>query len=246
MIWTSSTLSRVPAGERVYAIGDIHGRLDLLDELLWMIRHDDAERAPVERRRIVFLGDYIDRGANSRGVVARLIAGPPEGFEAIHLKGNHEDMMLRAPAEPDVMALWLGNGGTATLSSYGIDWNQELGAFADYARLGESMAQALPAEHVSFLRGLKLYLEIGDYFFVHAGVKPGLPLERQTEEDCLYIREPFLSHRGSFGKVVVHGHTPVQSPDIRANRIGIDTGAQFTGRLTALRLEADSRGFLAT
>lgn len=240
MIWRTTPAPSIPAGQRIYAVGDIHGRLDLLDQLLRMIRWDDDERPPAERRILIFLGDYIDRGLNSRGVIERLIGGA-SGFECICLKGNHEEMLLRSLAEPANMYFWMTNGGTQTLASYGVDT-----PVRSPADLVQALASAMPDTHLAFLRGLTLSVSFGDYFFVHAGVRPGIPLGEQTEEDCLFIREPFLSHRGSLGKIVVHGHTPVREPDMRSNRIGIDTGCVYTGRLTALRLEGESRGFLAT
>lgn len=241
MIWSTRPAPSVPPGQRIYAVGDIHGRLDLLDQMLRMIRLDNDERPPAERCTLIFLGDYIDRGADSRGVIGRLLAGLPDGFECICLKGNHEEMLLQGIAEPATMYFWMTNGGAETLASYGVAT-----AVRSPADLARSLAGAIPETHLAFLRRLRLSVSFGDYFFVHAGVRPGTALDKQAEEDCLFIREPFLSHRGAFGKIVVHGHTPVREPDIRPNRIGIDTGCFFTGRLTALRLEGESRGFLAT
>jgi serine/threonine protein phosphatase 1 len=246
MIWKSTPRPAVPAGQRIYAIGDIHGRLDLLDRLLRMIRLDSEEREPLARQTIIFLGDYIDRGPDSRAVIDRLLTGVPGGFECIHLKGNHEDILLRSLTDPGMLPMWMGNGGTETLLSYGV-LNMESPATALKPQyLGSALEKALPDRHLAFFQGLALSAGFGDYHFVHAGVKPGVPLAKQAEYDCLYIREPFLSHRGSFGKVIVHGHTPVAEPEVRANRIGIDTGGFFTGHLTALRLEGEYRSFLAT
>jgi serine/threonine protein phosphatase 1 len=241
MIWSTTPAASVPPGQRIYAIGDVHGRLDLLDQMLRMIRLDDGERPPVEQRTLIFLGDYVDRGPDSRGVIDRLLSPAPDGFERICLTGNHEAMLLQAIAEPATMYFWMTNGGRATLTSYDVE-TEERGLHD----LAKAFAEALPGQHRDFLRGLKMSAAFGDYFFVHAGVQPGVPLDEQSVEACVFIREPFLSHRGSFGKIVVHGHTPVREPEIRTNRIGIDTGACFTGRLTALRLEGESRGFLAT
>jgi serine/threonine protein phosphatase 1 len=245
MIWSTSPAPCVPQGQRIYAIGDIHGRLDLLDQLLRMIRLDSEERPAADRQILIFLGDYIDRGAESRGVIDRLLTGIPDGFERICLKGNHEEMMLQYIEQPLTMPFWTGNGGLATLASYGIGADgQELPRSAH--EVARALLEAIPESHSEFLDALLISVSFGDYFFVHAGVQPGVPLDQQADEDCLFIREPFLSHRGSFGKIVVHGHTPVRQPEIRPNRIGIDTGSFFTGHLTALRLEGESRGFLVT
>jgi serine/threonine protein phosphatase 1 len=246
MIWNSTPDPTVPAGQRIYAVGDVHGRLDLLDQMLRMIERDDAERDAAIRRTLIFLGDYIDRGAESRGVIQRLIDAPPSGFEIICLKGNHEDLLLRGMTEQMALIAWLGNGGGETLASYGVARPPHEGAAMRTNDVADALVAAMPAAHLTFLRELELTVSFGDYFFVHAGVRPGVPLASQDEYDLLYIREPFLSHRGQFGKVVVHGHTPVREPELRPNRIGIDTGAFFTGRLTALRLEGNSQGILAT
>jgi calcineurin-like phosphoesterase family protein len=246
MIWNSTAAPAVPAGQRIYAIGDIHGRLDLLDQLLRMIALDDAEQETLERRTLIFLGDYVDRGPDSAGVIDRLLTGLPQTFETIFLKGNHEEMLLESLTEPMMVPSWLANGGVETLVSYGVLKDDHASMSLRAAEVGTVLAAALPERHLAFLGQLKISVTLGDYFFVHAGVLPGVPLESQEEEDCLFIREPFLSYRGSFGKIVVHGHTPVQEPEVRSNRIGIDTGGFFTGRLTALRLEGGDRGFLAT
>jgi len=245
MIWYSRPTPSVPIGQRIYAIGDIHGRLDLLDHLLRAIVTDDEERGPIRRRTLVFLGDYVDRGADSSGVIERLITGMPYDFECVCLKGNHEEMLMQSIIDPAMLNIWASNGGLETLASYGISaGSKDVDTRPQY--LADTLAAAMPDRHLSFLEGLSLSVTFGDYLFVHAGVHPALPLTAQRKEDCLFIREPFLSHRGSFGKIVVHGHTPVPKPEVKSNRIGIDTGAFFTGRLTALRLEGDSRGFLAT
>ena len=238
MFTISANTASVPPGERVYAVGDIHGRLDLLDRLLEMIAAYETAR-PCAGTRLIFLGDYIDRGADSRRVIERLQQGIP-GLKAHFLRGNHEAIILRCLEGPAIFGNWAANGGLATLKSYGVD-----ASFASDARtvMGE-LLEVLPETHLAFLRSLKTTMEVGDYFFVHAGVRPGVPLASQTDEDCLFIREKFLRHRGSFGKIVVHGHTPVSEPEVLANRIGIDTGSFFSGRLTALRLEGTTRAFL--
>jgi serine/threonine protein phosphatase 1 len=239
MFTISANTASVPPGERVYAVGDIHGRIDLLDRLLDIIAAYEAAR-PCANTSVIFLGDYIDRGAYSREVIERLLQGLPGGLTAHFLRGNHEAIMLRCLAGPAMFENWAANGGLATLKSYEVD-----ASFASDAQtVLTALREALPEAHLAFLRGLKTTMVVGDYFFVHAGVRPGVPLTEQAEEDCLFIRERFLKHRGSFGKIVVHGHTPVSVPEVLANRIGIDTGSFFSGRLTALRLEGTSRAFL--
>jgi serine/threonine protein phosphatase 1 len=220
-------------------VGDIHGRLDLLDRLLGMIAAYQTAR-PCADTRIIFLGDYIDRGPHSREVIERLLQGVPGGLTAHFLRGNHEAIMLRCLESPAMFGNWAANGGLATLKSYGLNASFA----ADGPALLGQLRAALPPAHLAFLRGLKITMAVGDYFFVHAGVRPGVPLDSQAEEDCLFIREKFLKYRGDFGKIVVHGHTPVSEPEILANRIGIDTGSFFSGRLTALRLEGTGRDFL--
>jgi serine/threonine protein phosphatase 1 len=174
----------------------------------------------------------------------------------VFLQGNHEEIMqyvgLNGLRDPHVYGMWTACGGCDTLASYGVDENLLSGALrnslsaTDQAYLVEQYVAALPARHVQFLGSLKLFHTVGDYYFVHAGVRPGVPLDEQTPEACLWIRGEFLRHKGDFGKIVVHGHTPRPEPDIQSNRIGIDTGACRTGRLTALCLEGESRRFLAT
>lgn len=229
----------VPPGQRVYAVGDIHGRLDLLDRLLDAIDAYEVARPGVESQ-MIFLGDYIDRGPDSRGVIERLLTGLPHGIAPHFLRGNHEAIMLSCLKGPKMFVNWAANGGLTTLRSYGV----QATLASNGPDLIRQLRDNLPESHLEFLRGLKTTIEIGDYFFVHAGVRPGVPLHSQAAEDCLFIREKFLKHRGSFGKVVVHGHTPVAEPEVLSNRIGIDTGGFYTGRLTALRLEGKNREFV--
>ena len=236
----------LPEGQLLYAVGDIHGRLDLLEALLEKIEADAARAAQAERRTLVFLGDYVDRGLDSRGVVERLIGGLPQDFEAHFLKGNHEAILLNFLDDAWSLENWRKNGGDATMLSYGVDTERlaRIGAPSDAWR--QAFAAALPEAHLRFFKSLQLSVSFGDYLFVHAGVKPGVPLAAQTEADLIWIRGPFLNHAEPFSKVVVHGHTPGDQPAIRSNRVGIDTGAVFTGRLTALRLQDGSGKFLQT
>lgn len=236
----------VPADTVVYAIGDIHGRADLLDTLHDKIAADASGRAE-SRRVLVYLGDYVDRGLESRAVLDRLIAPPDDGLERICLKGNHEDAMLRFLDDPDIGASWLGFGGDATLYSYGVDTFGELPEGVErLEHVRRQLVARLPDGHRRFLETLALSHEEGGYFFVHAGVRPDVPIGAQAAEDLMWIRDEFLYSRKDFGKVVVHGHSIQPEPVIQANRIGIDTGAFATGMLTALILTGTERSFLRT
>jgi serine/threonine protein phosphatase 1 len=235
----------LPPGELLYAVGDIHGRADLLDKLLDQI-DDDARASHARKRTLVFLGDYVDRGPDSCGVVEKLIADLPQGFARHFLKGNHEALLLGFLDDPETLDLWLMNGGAATMASYGVDIKGLDRFNASPEAWRDAFAASLPESHRKFFAQLELSFADGDYLFVHAGVHPDRPLEAQLEADLIWIRAPFLDWTGPFGKMVVHGHTPVRAPEIRLNRIGIDTGACFTDRLTALKLEGDKRTFLQT
>ena len=240
----SAPAPRVPAGQRVYAIGDIHGCLDLLDRLLDAIAEDEAGRLPADTT-LVFLGDLVDRGPDSAGVVERLLQLSKGPARARFLRGNHDDVFLRA-ARGDRRALrfLIRIGGRTTILSYGIS-DEEYRAL-DYDELLKTFGRNVPPEHLAFVEGFEDSLEIGDYLFVHAGVKPGVPLDQQAPEDLYWIREDFLLHREDFGKMVVHGHSISEGVEIRSNRIGIDTGAFASGQLTAVALEDDRRWFLST
>jgi serine/threonine protein phosphatase 1 len=224
----------LPQGLRIYAVGDVHGCAARLAQLHWLIRKDLKQR-PVTAARIIHLGDLIDRGQNSAGVLDLVIGfSPPPGLEIITLRGNHEQMALDAFAGGNI-GLWLDNGAEATLMSWGIPRRAPPPLWVKY----------IPPAHLAFLSRLPFSASAGGYFFVHAGVRPGVPLAAQSPEDMLWIREPFLSATENFGQVVVHGHTPVHSPDVRKNRIDIDTGAVFGGLLTAAVLEENRIGFLS-
>lgn len=232
---------RVPKGVRIYAIGDIHGRADLLSEALQRIDSSLA-KSPVANPIQIFLGDYIDRGPASREVLDQLIKRG-RAHRSVFLKGNHETYMGAFVENPTVLRDWRHLGGLQTLLSYKVIPSLSSDA-ATETSLAMKFSRALPANHREFLGSLKSSFICGDYFFAHAGVRPGVPLTAQREEDLLWIREDFLFCEESFSKMIVHGHTPVASPDIRPNRINIDTGAYATGRLTCLVLEDDKFHFI--
>lgn len=226
-----------PAEERVYAVGDIHGRNDLFLPLIGAIEADDRSRGPANTT-IILLGDLIDRGADSAGVVAAARALAARRRVRI-LCGNHEEMFLRCFDDLELLRHFLRFGGRETVLSYPVDrarWNS-----ATLEEAQQLMRAAVPEEDLAFIRDFEDSIRIGDYLFVHAGIAPGRPVEAQTQQDLHWIREPFLSDGGDHGHVVVHGHTIAPEPVIRANRIGIDTGAYATGRLTALGLEGTGR-----
>ena len=230
-------------GTRVYAIGDIHGRRDMLEELHALIL-EDARRSSTPHKVAVYLGDYVDRGPDSREVVDYLIEAPLPGFATVHLMGNHEAFLLQFLDDSTTLRSWMMNGGDATLASYGVD----LLEVPDKVERGQWLRQAfltsLPQEHRDFYCALRLHHVEGDYLFVHAGIRPGVPIDDQDPFDLIWIREPFLSSAEDFGKVVVHGHTPVSRPVRQFNKIGIDTGAVYGGPLTALILDDRSQSFL--
>lgn len=231
----------LPAGLRIYAIGDIHGRLDLLQRLYAKIRSElDAARPQWSVE--IFLGDYVDRGPQSRGVLEFLLSKPAADGR-VCLMGNHEDMLIDALADPAGMENWIHNGGLATLASYDVAADHSAGS-ASLLRLRSVFLSVLPPSHRAFMERLLRMVTFGSYVFVHAGIRPGRALDAQDPADLVWIREPFLYSDADFGKIVVHGHTPAAEPEIRANRINIDTGAYFSGRLTCLVLEGETRRFL--
>ena len=232
---------RVPDGTRVYCVGDIHGRDDLLREMAERVGAD-MEASSFDHAVTVFLGDYVDRGLGSMRVVEQLASGEwPTSI--IALAGNHEDLLMAFLEDEGVLAAWRSLGGLETLHSYGVDVGPAM-AGRDFGAVQAAFAARFPESHRHFLERLEISTYIGDYFFCHAGVRPGVPLDRQNRDDLLNIRDPFLSSEAEHGKLVVHGHTPSVAPEIRPNRIGIDTAAYATGRLTCLVLEKDQRRFL--
>jgi serine/threonine protein phosphatase 1 len=225
---------------RLYAIGDIHGRLDLLERAIAAIERDVAEHGA--DALTVTLGDYVDRGPKSRGVLDRLAANPfPTPYVA--LKGNHEALLESFLADPTIGLQWRRLGGLETLHSYGVPVSgMMIGRNLDDA--AEGLRAALPAQHTDFLKSLKTSHLHGKYFLCHAGVRPGVPLEAQDENDLLWIRDEFLRSKTDFGKIVVHGHTPIEHPEVLPNRINIDTGAFATGQLTCVALDQAGHRFL--
>lgn len=236
--------ARTPEETRVYAIGDVHGRLDLLDDMHAMIR-DDARSAQGRRLVVVYLGDYIDRGPQSREVLDRLLDAPLAGVETVYLRGNHEEIMLGFLDFGIRGESWFTYGGRETLQSYGVAAPLPT-AESEFPAARAALRQALPARHRAFLDALKLSHREGDYLFVHAGVKPGVLLEAQEARELLWIRHEFLDSDVDFGVCVVHGHTPEERPTVKSNRIGIDTGACWTGRLTCAVIEDDRVRLLQT
>ena len=236
MIELIAAPATLPPGQRIYAVGDIHGCLDRLVALHEMIAEDMAAR-PIAHTTLMHLGDYVDRGADSAQVIDWLINQPPVPADAIvNLMGNHEFMMLSALAGVDKEAPshWMTNGGADSLLSWGISRTVPPAEWAT----------RIPRQHLLFLRDLEICRHIGPYLFVHAGIRPGVPLDKQSRQDMMWIREPFLSSRADHGAVVVHGHTPKREPIVQPNRIAIDTGAVLGGALTCVVLEEHRLGFL--
>jgi serine/threonine protein phosphatase 1 len=234
---------RVPDGMRVYCVGDIHGRDDLLREMAGRVEADLANRS-FDQAVTVFLGDYVDRGLGSMRVVEQLARGEWP-TRIIALAGNHEDLLLAFLEDAATLEDWRSFGGLETLYSYGVDVGSAM-VGRDFEVVQREFVARFPQSHRHFLGTLKICTTIGDYFFCHAGVRPGVQLDRQRREDLLTIRAPFLTSQVEHGKLVVHGHTPSAAPEVRPNRIGIDTAAFGTGRLTCLVLEQDQRAFLHT
>ncbi len=242
---TAPHIPQVPEGTRVYAIGDIHGRSDLLERMHGLIMCDARDFAG-SRKVVVYLGDYVDRGLGSREVVELLIHSPLDGFVPVYLKGNHEQLLLDFLDGSVLFRDWMAYGGDATLYSYGVGLKGPRIRPESHDEMLEKFHTNLPNHHTDFYRNLSLTNSEGDYFFAHAGVRPGVALAEQTETDILWIRNEFLDWDENFGKVVVHGHSITPAPDVRHNRIGIDTGAFATGQLTCLVLEGEGRHFLST
>lgn len=234
-----------PADRRIYAIGDIHGRADLLRAVHARILAD-ARGSSAKSMVAVYLGDYIDRGSSSREVIDLLLDEPLPGFQSVHLRGNHEQVLLDFRHDISVAPNWLRHGGDATLQSYRVTCPASVERSADLLDAQAELKAKLPRRHLDFYRSLATLHREDDYVFVHAGIRPGVALAEQTEEDLLWIRDGFLSSNEDHGCIVVHGHSIRPEPDIKHNRIGIDTGAYASGRLTCLRIDGDERDFLGT
>ncbi|MBV8653616.1 MAG: serine/threonine protein phosphatase [Alphaproteobacteria bacterium] len=235
-------LPAVAPDTRVYAVGDIHGRVDLLRGMNQLI-HEDAYAKQAPRNVVVYLGDYIDRGETSRQVIDCLLDEPLPGFEIVHLRGNHEDSLVQFLGDLLVGPPWIAYGGAATLRSYGV---KPPTSDRDLVRVQGELREVLPPSHLEFMRGLTLSHVEGDYYFTHAGVRPGVSLDEQAAHDLLWIRDEFLSSNADFGKIIVHGHTITDAPEVKRNRIGIDTGAFASGTLTCLMLQGEEWSFLQT
>ena len=234
---------------RYYAIGDIHGRCDLTHEIISLIKKD-IEQHPEDTPKLIFLGDYVDRGPSSKEVIDILISLEKE-YECIFLKGNHEDIFLMFLEDASKGPLWIINGGIETFKSYGVnpiypeDNNKKDGN--NYEILQKQLLDNIPEAHLNFLKKtLQFSFETQNYLFVHAGVRYDIPLAKQNPQDLLWIREPFLSEDTNFGKTIVHGHSISKKPEIKTNRIGIDTGAYYTDILTCLVISSDKNYFLQT
>lgn len=238
--------ARVPDGLRIYAIGDIHGRNDLLERLHARITHDARSIAAGVRPVVVYLGDYVDRGLHSREVIDLLLDHPLAGFEAHYLKGNHDQQLLDFLAVPASGVNWMRYGGDATLYSYGVRFPKDQPREFHLKLMSDQLREVIPERHLAFFQALKLTHETGDYLFVHAGIHPEKRLEDQSADDMLWIREEFLESDVDLGRVVVHGHSVTDLPEVRENRIGVDTGAVFSNRLSCLVLEGSRRRFLST
>ena len=231
-------------GLRAYAVGDVHGRLDLLDQLLDKI-HEDIKRRPARKVLLVFVGDLIDRGPNSAQVVERLRTYRRPLVETVFLLGNHEEVLLRIlSGDADMITKWRLFGGKECLDSYGVDTAKLAGLKKEEAL--EVIRKAIPREHVEFLQTFDDSCRFGDYLFVHAGIRPGVEIDQQRQSDLRWIREPFLFDETDHGFVVVHGHTIRPEVEMRPNRIGIDTGAYKSGVLTALAIERSDSWLLDT
>ncbi len=228
----------------IYAIGDVHGRADLLDKLLELIE-TDAE--PWEGKvHLIFLGDYVDRGLESRRVIETLIGLQSVDCETTFLKGNHEEALLSFLNDYKRGPVWANYGGRETLVSYGVRPPRSLAVSDDWQRAHEDFRQALPNEHELFLKSLETSRRVGPFGFVHAGVRPGVPFDQQNDRDKLWIRDTFLKAKAPEDLMIVHGHTPTDAPYADQRRIGIDTGAYFTGRLSAVRIIGGEYSFIST
>ena len=237
------TIPHIPGDQRIYCIGDIHGRADLLQQIHEQILSDASKYSG--KKTNVYLGDYIDRGEQSRQVIDILLSDPTPGFESVFLQGNHENAMLSFIEFPEASASWLSFGGRETLNSYGIPLAHIPGD-SEVPGLARQLVNNLPDTHREFLKNCSDSWRCGSYYFVHAGILPGVALDKQILEDQLWIRDEFLESKRDHGAIIVHGHTITPDPQLLPNRIGIDTGAFSSGVLTCLILEANEQRLLQT
>lgn len=237
--------ARVPAGRRIYAIGDVHGRNDLLKALLRQILQDDHDRGEADTQ-IILLGDLVDRGPDSSGVIDTALALKDWRPNTRFLAGNHEEVFLDAihSGDPKILRFFIRIGGESTILSYPITRSEYLKL--DMEQLTARLPELIPQQHIEFLEGFENQIVVGDYVFVHAGIRPGVPLDQQKIKDLRWIRDGFLDHRGDLEKVVIFGHTIYDEVEERGSRIGIDTGAYDSGKLTAIGLEGGERWYLQT
>jgi len=233
-----------PAGSRIYCIGDIHGRDDLLQQLHDKILEDAADYTG--QKTIIYLGDYIDRGERSREVIDLLLTRPLPGFEHIYLRGNHEQTLLDFLTAAEIGHGWFMHGGLQTLVSYGVTYRKIPTSIDDLRVLQNALKERVPPGHRDFLEKTRSCYQTGSYYFVHAGINPRVSLDQQTIEDQLWIRDEFIEHAKPYEKIIVHGHTITDEPDFRPNRIGLDTGAYLSGKLSCLVLENDTQHVIQT
>lgn len=233
----------VPDGQVVYAVGDIHGRADLLQSTLDKIHADEI--AADQEKTIIYLGDFIDRGPDSAAVIDILLAQGARGVQQHLIMGNHEEFLIRFLEDPMGGMSWLTYGGAETLLSYGVGMPPGVMSEGKLSKVAEDLNDTLDARgHLAFYRGLKDAINIGGYYFTHAGIDPEVRLDKQTGEYLRWTREPFLSHASGYSHVVVHGHTVTEEPVFKPNRIGIDTGAYHSGKLTCLKLQGNQYSIL--
>lgn len=232
-----------PDGIRIYAIGDIHGRADCLADLLAKIDAEIARDKP-EDWRVICLGDYVDRGPESARVLEMLSARVGADPRNIALKGNHDEVFVRFLSDPTNWHQFADFDGATTARSYGV--RIEFLNDAEVRRVHRALLAQVPPIHLAFLNGLRLSVSFGDFYFCHAGIRPGVPLDDQIKDDLLWIRREFHDHAGLYPKFIVHGHTPHEEPEIRTNRVNLDTWAFSTGRLTAMVMEGRTKRFLDT
>jgi serine/threonine protein phosphatase 1 len=238
--------AKVPKNERVYAVGDVHGCLAELDQLLAMIK-DDLKEHPVKSHHIIFLGDYVDRGPDSAGVINRLIALQKTQTNVVCLKGNHEDKFIEYLNNPKKLApAFFAYGGIETAQSYGINTKLLEEPLENAMIIGMQILDVITNAHMEFLIKLPSSNSIGDYFFCHAGIRPGVKLKDQSSHDLMWIRQDFLYHPNLHKKIIVHGHTPNFEPEVMSNRINVDTKCYDSGVLSCLVLQKKTHRFLQT